>query len=210
MKSRVRVDGLRDLDKALSALGKSAARTTLKRVLLKGGEPIAEAARSKAPHDQGKLRASIIVSARTNNPSADAAFAKAMQAGLGTAAAVAAKRTALRISRANGDSSFAMMFVGPSNLPSAHLVEFGTGPHEIRAKAGSGLGRLSFTDGDHRVTPLIVNHPGSAPHPFMRPAFEEKKHEALEIIGQTLGAEIMKTAQRQARRAAKLAAKLKG
>lgn len=44
------------------------------------------------------------------------------------------------------------------------------------------------------------------PQPFMRPAWDEKKLEALGIIKSTLGDEITKTAKRVAARAAKKAA----
>lgn len=49
-----------------------------------------------------------------------------------------------------------------------------------------------------------VSHP---PQPFMRPAYDANKNQMLEIVKRDLGEEIQKAAQRQARRAAKLAAK---
>ncbi len=51
-----------------------------------------------------------------------------------------------------------------------------------------------------------VNH---APQPFARPAWEQHKGEALEIIKAELGGEIRRAAQRAARRAARKAAKAK-
>lgn len=47
----------------------------------------------------------------------------------------------------------------------AEYVEFGTAPHEIRARKAKAL----FWEGaDHPVK--SVNHPGTQPRPFMRPA----------------------------------------
>lgn len=59
-----------------------------------------------------------------------------------------------------------------------HLVEFGTAPHKI----GS------------------VEHPGAQPKPFMRPAYETKKAEAVDIFNREFGPAVEK-------QAAKLAAK---
>lgn len=45
------------------------------------------------------------------------------------------------------------------------------------------------------------------PRPFVRPAWEETKRETLEIVKTELGGEIVRTAARAAKRAARLAAK---
>lgn len=58
-----------------------------------------------------------------------------------------------------------------------HLVEYGTAPHIIKAKAAGGLLRLRGN-----VFAEEVQHPGSAAHPFMRPAADQKLPEAAEII----------------------------
>jgi HK97 gp10 family phage protein len=58
-----------------------------------------------------------------------------------------------------------------------HLVEYGTAPHIIKAKAAGGQLRLHggvFVD--------EVQHPGAVAKPFMRPAFDSKKDEAIDII----------------------------
>lgn len=57
----------------------------------------------------------------------------------------------------------------------AKLVEFGTPPHKITAAFGSALaiaGKLVAS----------VQHPGAAPKPFMRPAFDTKGKEAVEAF----------------------------
>lgn len=48
----------------------------------------------------------------------------------------------------------------------AHLLEYGTAPHIIRAKAAGGLLHFAGT------YVAEVHHPGMAAQPFMRPAFD--------------------------------------
>lgn len=58
-----------------------------------------------------------------------------------------------------------------------HLIEYGTAPHIIRAKAAGGLLRFNGN-----VAVPEVHHPGTPARPFMRPAFDSKKDEAVGII----------------------------
>lgn len=58
-----------------------------------------------------------------------------------------------------------------------HLVEYGTAPHLIRAKAAGGQLHLRGN-----VFAEQVQHPGAVAKPFMRPAFDSKKGEAIAII----------------------------
>lgn len=60
------------------------------------------------------------------------------------------------------------VIVGPS-AKYAPYVEFGTKPHEIRAK---NAGALAFKVGGNTVIVKKVNHPGTKARPFVRPAFE--------------------------------------
>lgn len=57
--------------------------------------------------------------------------------------------------------------------PVAHLVEFGTRPHNISAKVKGGW--LSFMN----IFRKIVAHPGTKPKPFMRPALDSMATEAV-------------------------------
>lgn len=61
---------------------------------------------------------------------------------------------------------FAGAIVGHTRKGShAHLVEFGTQPHDItRANGG------------------VVKHPGAKPRPYMFPAFESKRAAAVQVI----------------------------
>lgn len=79
------------------------------------------------------------------------------------------------------------LFVGPSYRKGAggrhgHLVEFGTSPHIL--------------GGVFRGT----KHPGTAPQPFMRPAFDAEARPTVTRLGPLLMAEIEKAARRQAKR----------
>jgi HK97 gp10 family phage protein len=58
----------------------------------------------------------------------------------------------------------------------AHLLEYGTAPHLIKAKAEAGL--LRWAGG----AATQVQHPGSAAQPFMRPAFDATGTSMVESI----------------------------
>lgn len=122
----VQVDGLKALDAALAELPKTIAKGVLKRVLVKAGEPIADAARSAVPVKSGKLRDSIKASATIKNKVGKAEYSAALRAGLDKAAARQALRDARR---AAGPSSFAELYIGPARgkgvIRYAHIVEFG-------------------------------------------------------------------------------------
>lgn len=59
------------------------------------------------------------------------------------------------------------------------LEEFGTAPHVIRVRRGRAL-KIGSTYVKE------VQHPGAAAKPFMRPAFDTKKREAVNVIALTL------------------------
>lgn len=62
--------------------------------------------------------------------------------------------------------------IGPNEniAPYAGYVEFGTKPHTIRPKRPGGV--LAFDVGGRTVFTKQVNHPGTRPQPYVRPAFE--------------------------------------
>lgn len=87
------------------------------------------------------------------------------------------------------------IFIGPDYAKAgrhAHLVEFGTAPH---VNAGKFPG---------------TRHPGTAPQPFMRPAWDAEGRPTLDRLGKEMWSEIEKAAARAARRAARAAAKAAG
>lgn len=186
MKVSFRVEGLKELNASLGELEKVATRKTVARnALRKAGEPIASAMRANAPVADGQLQGNIAVSTKIKGEAGKAAYAKAMRDTAGNKAmAVKAMRDARRA--AKGTLPPVLMFVGPTiKAPHAHLVEFGTGPH--------------INGGLFAGSP----HPGTAPHPFARPAWDANKDAALQKIAAELAAEINKAAARQAKRRAR-------
>ncbi|WP_075216082.1 HK97-gp10 family putative phage morphogenesis protein [Mongoliimonas terrestris] len=94
---KVKVEGLRELERALKDLPKATGKNVLRRVLTEGGEPIARAARGKAPVEVGYLREGIDVGTKLTR----------RQRGL------------------HNRESPVEVFVGASGDPAAHIQEFG-------------------------------------------------------------------------------------
>lgn len=85
--------------------------------------------------------------------------------------------------------------LGPT-APEAHLVEFGTKPHRIEARAGGVLSWLG-------IAAKYVQHPGAKPKPFFRKAWDLKGGPAmLADLGSLLWAELAAAAGRLRSRAA--------
>lgn len=165
----VSVSGMAQLEQALAQLPKATARNVLKRTLNKAAEPIADEARRLAPIKTGNLRRSIAVSSKIKNKTGNAEYSAAMRAGLGKAAAASALRQARR--EAKGTGSFAEVYVGPA-----------------RGKGVIGYAHIvEFGSND------------TAPQPYMRPAWDAKKREALEIIKGELRGQIILAARRVGR-----------
>lgn len=98
------VEGLRELDAALGDLPKATAKNTMRRVLLKGGEPIVDAAKRLAPELSGDLKTSLDVSTK-----------------------LSARQK--RENRRNPSQSYVEAYAGAGALPQAHLREFGADHH---------------------------------------------------------------------------------
>ncbi|WP_233469463.1 HK97-gp10 family putative phage morphogenesis protein [Neorhizobium petrolearium] len=58
MRLKVRVEGLKELDKALGALPRATGKNVSRRALMKAGQVIADAGRDNAPEKEGHLKAS--------------------------------------------------------------------------------------------------------------------------------------------------------
>lgn len=82
-------------------------------------------------------------------------------------------------SRAKGATVSASVKVGNFVAWYAHMVEFGTRPHVIRAKPGHAL-RFGG------VTAREVHHPGTRARPFMRPAADAGFSEAVQAYATKL------------------------
>lgn len=102
-RSKVKIEGLRELDRALGELPKSTAKAVLRQVLKDAAEPMAQSARAGAPKDEYHLFESIDVSTQLSR----------RQRGL---------------HRAQEKSTFQEMFVGTNN-PAGVQQEFGNERH---------------------------------------------------------------------------------
>lgn len=58
----------------------------------------------------------------------------------------------------------------------AHLIEFGTRPHNVAKGGGTKLGQWAGEQGGG------IPHPGSPAQPFLRPALDSKADEAIQIV----------------------------
>lgn len=103
MTVKVRVEGLREMERALMEMKTSTAGGVVRRAMKKAFAPFADAAKAAAPiGPTGNLKDGITVSSKLNrNQSREAGFRR----GKGTE----------------------IMYAG-ADAPHAHLVEFGTGP----------------------------------------------------------------------------------
>ncbi|MCJ8138430.1 HK97-gp10 family putative phage morphogenesis protein [Falsirhodobacter halotolerans] len=182
-----RIDGDKALMHALQQIGRRSTQIAVtRRALQKAAEPMRVKAEQYAPiGPTGNLSSGIKISVRAKGEVGRAAYAATMrETGGDKAAAVAALRTARRTFRALNPP--AMLYLGPVQaLFYAHFVEFGTRPHPNK-------GRFTGTQ-----------HPGTAPDPFLRPAFDEEAQATIARVARLIWTEIEKNATRTARRRAR-------
>jgi HK97 gp10 family phage protein len=126
----VKIDGLKDLEKALEQFKPATSKAIARRALMKAAEPIVAEARRLAPIDKGHLARSINASTNLGHDVGKAAFAAALSGGASKGEAVQALRNARR-----GDTSRAAVTVviGPGRHPQAIMQEFGTLNHPPQA-----------------------------------------------------------------------------
>lgn len=115
MKTTVSVDGLRELDAALSDLPKATGKNVMRRALRKVAEPIAADMKSMAPVDEGDLRD-----------------------GIGVGTKLTRRQASQHRKMFRDDKASVEMFVGAGAHPQAHLREFGgdgNAPHPFARPA---------------------------------------------------------------------------
>lgn len=100
---KVRIEGLRELERALAELPKATGKNVLRRVAVRALEPVMEAARARAPVDKGTLKESLNVSTKLSK-----------------------RQQRLNARRVAQSKASVELYAGPTALPHAHLVEFGT------------------------------------------------------------------------------------
>ncbi len=115
MKVTVKVEGLRELERALLELPKATARSVVRQALLDAAEPIAADAKASAPVASGELRSSIIKGTKLSRRQ------KAVHRrwiGSTPVKTPAGWRSA--------PAKAVYVFAGAGTNPQAHLQEFGT------------------------------------------------------------------------------------
>lgn len=174
MAENLNVKGLKELDKFLKELPVKFERNIKRAGLRQAGNVYKEAAKNGIKSISGDLARSVRVTSRINKKKGT--IDAAVKAG---------------VSRKH------------KNAFTAPFVEFGTKPHFIKVQESekqinyrlsrkrgtvvreslTTINRNSLKIGSKFVGPT-VSHPGSDPHPFMRPAFDSKSQEAIKAFGE--------------------------
>lgn len=127
MATTVKIEGLRELEKALAELPKATGKNVLRRVLLKRGQPLADAMEAKAPDDP-------------------ATGGMDLKTSIGVSTKLSKRQAGLHRKMFKDDKASVEVFVGAGPVPHAHLQEFGTinhGPQPFARPAwDSGKGPL--------------------------------------------------------------------
>jgi len=172
MAETFRIEGLKEVERALLEISHAAGALVLEKVGTARLQAIAADASERAPDGVfGDLKKDIIV-------------------------------TPVR-PKGEPKLSTVEIFAGPKPGRKAHLVEFGTAPHTIFAKASNVNGVMTFTIDGRFVSTAVVHHPGAAPSPFLRPAWDSGAMALLDGIGKDLFAEISAVAAKNNTRASK-------
>lgn len=158
-----RIEGLDELYRTLQDLPVKIERNVVRGALRAGAVEIRDTARSRAPVLTGALRDSIRVSMRV------------------VGGKVVANITAGGKPNKKGRDAYY-----------AHMVEFGTKPHDIKPKNRKSL----FVAGLFKE---IVHHQGAKARPFLRPAFDGKWRDAVEAAADYMRARIPRELEKQGR-----------
>ena len=179
MKMSLGLSGFKELDAALGELPKATARNALRRTLTKAAEPIARMARQLAPDDPRTFKEDLRRSITVSASLKNKVGSSEYAAVMRSGGSKSEARAALIDARRTaGEGSFAVVYVGTTG------------------KKWGSMGHLPEF-GTSRT----------AAQPFLRPAFDARSNEALNIIRSNLKDEIEKAAARYAKRQAKKAAK---
>lgn len=174
-----KLDGLRELNKALNQLEGKVASSISRSAISAAGKDVAEAARSRVPVETGNLKRSISV--------------RTLRLGrTGYAAKVGPMKRKFRGRVEIGAGTFGSLTQIADGWY-GHLVEFGTAPHLI-PKRGSKVVKVNG-----KLVRGPVQHPGTPPRPFMRPAWQATKGQLVHKMGRVMWRRI----EREARKAKK-------
>lgn len=159
IKDEIEIHGAAELLRQLQDLPVKIEKNISRGALRAGARVIEREAKTLVPVETGKLRDSIQVSAGAKKNGTVYAHVRAGSRQKG------------------GGGAFY-----------AHMVEFGTEPHEIKPRRFGSL----FLAGIFRK---VVKHPGAKPRAFMRTAFDNMRGAAVEVIGQYIRERLAKVAR---------------
>jgi len=171
---KVHVEGGEKLAKMFAHLKGEVRKNIAKKALKAAVKPVIAAAKARVPKRYGALRQSI-GSIEKKYPS-------------NVVVTVVGPRRGHK-SKLRDKLSAKGIKVEPANY--AHLVEFGTKPHNIevtraRMNAFGFISRVKHT----------IKHSGAKPKPFMRPAWDANKGNMFNIMAKVIEDEVFKEAQR--------------
>lgn len=132
MKSTMKIEGLRELDKALGDLPKNTGKNVLRRVGRKALKPFADDMRAKAPRDQGDL-----------------------QEGIGVGTKLTRRQRAMHRKMFRDDKASVELFAGAGGHPQAVQQEFGNENHSAQP-----FGRPAWDANADKVLGIIVDDLG--------------------------------------------------
>lgn len=159
----------RAINRRLERIPESMRKKALKKALRSASRPIINDARGRVPVESGMLRRSLGVKVAQGRRRRSTAYA------------VIGPRTKFRAKKLEQQVA-GTRFAGRRPSLYAHLVEFGTSAHRIPG-VPIRLGGKTV-----RVLKQVAStvHPGAQPKPFLRPAFRNKRMQALRQIASTL------------------------
>lgn len=166
---QVNITGLKELNEKLAALRNDLAVRAMRMASRQAGKVFQEGMKALAPRGRGRLQ-------ETKKGEQRVHLADDI-------------KVRVKVDKSTGDAT---VTVGPSKRTAyiANFLEFGTGSHLIMAKKGGSL----FIPGVGFVK--HIQHPGSAAHPFMRPAFDSLWERAVSVFKETLANRIERLAAR--------------
>lgn len=148
--STTEVKGLADLQRALDSLPAKIEANIMRAAIRAGAKVIAKAAATNVHSVSGELAESVRFGARLE----------------------AKQGQVLGYVRAGGKGK-----KGKASVFYAHMVEFGTAAHVIKARKPNRMLAIGVAQ---------VQHPGAKKRPFLRPALDAHQQAALEAVGDVI------------------------
>lgn len=166
----LRVQGDKELLKALNNMKWSAARKAIQKANSKASRPIVSAAKSNVRRESNTVAKAVGVRHKAYPKNGNVVSV----VGVRNDSSLTQERPAINIF--NG----AWFYRKHDPRKTAHLIEGGTKPHQIVV-----FGRIK------------ISHPGTPPRPWLEPALERNQTKVLAIHGEILAQELGKAARRK-------------